>query len=260
MRRLAFIVMLALALPLYAQEADSTVVALADSTVVASADSVLIQDVLPDKSMKADSAALQPEPEAPKPVKKDSIYQATLVRVDIFNPIFDALRSDWHTYSVEAAVSVRLKNRFFPTVEFGHAGQFLQQKVDRSKNLPDSLYHGSGQFARIGLDINPLKKRPDQRSSLLIGVRLGTGWQRLDTPDLKPYFPKGEWIADVWGEVAAGVNVDIMYGVYMGWAVRMKFLFTKNSHDELTTPYYIPGFGYHNNMNWGFDYYIGYAF
>ena len=260
MRRVAFIGMWLLALPLFAQQADTTIVQQPDTAMSQPADTAFIQDVLPDKSLKTDTAALQPAPEKPKPAKKDSVYQATLVRLDIFNPIFDALRSDWHTYSVEAAVSVRLKNRFFPTVEFGHAGRFLQQKVDQSKNLPDSLYHGSGQFARIGLDINPLKKRPDQRSSLLIGVRLGTGWQRLDTPDLKPYFPKGEWIADVWGEVAAGVNVDIMYGVYMGWAVRMKFLFTKNSHDELTTPYYIPGFGYHNNMNWGFDYYIGYAF
>ena len=40
----------------------------------------------------------------------------------------------------------------------------------------------------------------------------------------------------------------------------MKFLFTEKTHDSLTIPYYIPGFGYRNSMNWGFEYYLGYAF
>lgn len=199
-------------------------------------------------AQEADSLSVQP-------VKRDTIYQGTCIRVDLFNPIFDLLRTEWHTYSLEAALSVRLLNRLYPTFEFGHAGRFLQEK-DAKK----PLYDGSGQFVRLGMDINPLKKHPEQRSSMLIGVRLGTGWQHLNTPALAVYSPQGEWIADVWGEIVAGVNVDIMFGLSMGWAVRMKFLFTQNSHGTESTPYYIPGFGYHNSMNWGFDYYIGYAF
>ena len=46
----------------------------------------------------------------------------------------------------------------------------------------------------------------------------------------------------------------------MGWAVRLKFLFTTNSHGVNTTPNYIPGYGFHDTMNWGFNYYLGYTF
>ena len=184
-----------------------------------------------------------------------AVYQGVNVRLDIANPVFELARSGWRTYGIEAAVNVRLKNRFFPTFEAGYAGQFLQQK-----DATTPVYDGQGEFVRLGLDINPLKKHPEQRSVMLIGVRAGTGWQHMHTPALLAEQPKGAWIADAWGEIVAGVQVDIAAGFNMGWAARMKFLFTTNSHDELTTPYYIPGFGYRDTMVWGLDYYLGYTF
>lgn len=210
---------------------------------------------------------------------KKAVYQSTTLRIDLLNPILDLARSDWHTYSVETAVSVRLLNRLFPTVELGHAGRFQQVKDEA---VP--VYRGQGEFVKLGLDINPLKKHPESRSYLLIGVRAGTSWQKmpfrlsddeqqgestpevrmgLATRDPQAYTPdrvNGTWIADAWGEVLAGVQVNIVKGFNMGWAVRMKFLFTTNSHDELNTPYYIPGFGYRDTSNWGFNYYLGYTF
>ena len=184
-----------------------------------------------------------------------AIYQGVNVRVDILNPLYELIRSDWHTYDIEVAVNVRLKNRFFPTAELGHAGRFMQEE-----NNTAPRYNGYGQFARLGLDINPLKKHPERRSCMLVGVRAGTAWQYMHSPSLIEAEQHGAWIADAWGEIVAGVQVDIYKGFNMGWAIRMKFLFTENSHDELTTPYYIPGFGYHGSMNWGFNYYLGYAF
>ena len=189
------------------------------------------------------------------PVPADTaIYQGTTIRVDILNPVLEMARTGWHTYSIEAAVNVRLKNRFYPTIEGGYADRFLQVK-----DAATPQYDGRGGFARLGLDINPLKKHPEQRSAMLIGLRVGTGWQQLSVNGAG-YAVSGAWIADAWGEIVAGVQVDIAKGFNMGWAVRMKFLFTTNSHDELTTPYYIPGFGYRDTMNWGFDYYLGYTF
>ena len=232
-----YIVILVVFLPLWAmaQEADSTAV------------------VQPVESVKAQPVEAPAKAQA-KPVPKDTIYQATCIRIDVLNPIFEQLRTDWHAYAIEAAINVRLKNRFFPTVEFGVAGNFLQEK-DAKKEI----YTGKGQYARIGLDINPLKKHPEQRSCMLIGVRLGSGWQKIE-PTVSVESMQGKWVADVWGELVAGVNVDIMYGLSMGWAVRMKFMFSEKSHSDLTVPYYIPGYGYRKSMNWGFDYYIGYAF
>ena len=244
MRRLAFIWMIALALPMLAQEPSEP----ADTTSVAK-----------------------------KPKKQ--VYQSTTVRIDLLNPILDLARSNWHTYSVEAAVSVRLLNRLFPTIELGHAGRFLQVK-----DAPVPAYSGYGEFVRLGLDVNPLKKHPESRSYMLIGVRAGTSWQKMPfllsdtekqgestaevltgeaTREPGAYTPErlnGTWIADAWGEVLAGVQVNIVKGFNMGWAIRMKFLFTTNSHSELSTPYYIPGFGYRDTSNWGFEYYLGYTF
>lgn len=193
--------------------------------------------------------------QAVKPQPADTIYQGTTIRVDLLNLMIDLARSGWQTYSLEAAVNVRLKNRFFPTIEGGYAGQFIQEK-----EAATPIYDGSGGFVRLGLDINPLKKHPEQRSCLLVGVRAGTALQHVQSPSLQPYSPQGEWIGDAWGEIVAGVQVDIAKGFNMGWAIRMKFLFTRQSYSSVLTPYYIPGFGYRNNMNWGFHYYLGYTF
>ena len=184
-----------------------------------------------------------------------TVYQGTIVRLDIANPIFELARSKWHTYALEAAVSVRIKNRLFPTIEGGYADRFLQQKDPTTPQ-----YDGRGGFMRLGMDINPLKKHPEPRSVLLIGVRAGTGWQHMRTPAVLEAYPGGRWVTDAWGEIVAGVQVDIYRGFNMGWAARMKFLFTRNVHGETVVPYYIPGFGYNNPMNWGLDYYIGYTF
>ena len=183
-----------------------------------------------------------------------AIFQGVTVRLDILNPMLELVRTGWHTYDIEMSVNVRLKNRFFPTFEFGHAGQFLQEK-----NAQEPVYSGQGQFMRWGLDINPLKKHPEQRSVMLVGVRIGSGWQKIDSSVTVEEL-QGKWTADAWGEIVAGVQVNIVKGFNMGWAVRMKFLFTERTHDDLTIPYYIPGYGYRDTMKWGFNYYLGYTF
>jgi len=184
-----------------------------------------------------------------------NVYQATSIRIDLLNPVYELARSAGHTYSVEMAANVRLLNRLFPTLELGYAGGFPQEK---DAAIP--VYDGRGGFARIGLDINPLKKHPEALSYMTVGVRVGTSVQHLTTPALLIESPKGEIIADAWGEVVAGVHVNIVKGFNMGWAVRMKFLFTGNSHGQYSTPNYMPGYGYYDTMNWGFNYYLGYTF
>lgn len=181
-----------------------------------------------------------------------AIYQGLNIRLDVANPIFELARSQWHSYAVEMAFSPRLKNRFYPTIELGYAGNFRQVKSEMTNH-----FTGQGGFMRIGLDINPLKKHPERRSYMTIGVRAGLALQYLDTEPLRPYSPQGEWITDSWGEIVAGVQVQIINGFHMGWAIRMKYLFTTYSHGEYSTSHYIPGFGFNNPMNWGFDYYLG---
>ena len=231
-----------------------------DSIVVAEllADSVIVQEQ-PD-----DSAAVMADAVAPQQLQRErvrnqgyadtAVFQGVTIRLDILNPLLEQARSSWHTYDIEAAVNVRLKNRFFPTMEFGYAGRFLQEK---GADAP--VYNGHVEFVRVGMDLNPLKKHPEQRSVMLVGIRAGTGWQKLASSVTDEQL-HNKWIADAWGEIVAGVQVNIVKGFNMGWAVRMKFLFTEKTHDNLAIPYYIPGYGYRGSMNWGFDYYLGYTF
>ena len=94
---------------------------------------------------------------------------------------------------------------------------------------------------------------------MLIGVRAATGLEQLKRSVSNSEL-HGKWVADAWGEIVAGVQVNIVQGFNMGWAVRMKFLFTEKTHDDKTIPYYIPGYGNRDSMKWGFDYYLGYTF
>jgi len=184
-----------------------------------------------------------------------AIYQGTQIKLDIASPALTALASKGKVQHYEIGANVRLKDRFYPTLELGWAGG--------TGTKGDSItYKGNGGFFRVGVDINPLKKHPESPHALLIGVRLGTAVQGLrqglNTAEL-PYSTQ----ADCWGEIVAGCQVQIISGFYMGWMARMKFLFTRQEEGapaaEMKT-IYIPGFGDRANMNWGVNYYLGWKF
>jgi hypothetical protein len=164
--------------------------------------------------------------------KNDSIYNGTQVKVDILSPVLISGLNNWQVQHYEAAVNVRLAKRFYPTIEAGYATP--------------------GGFFRVGADINPLKKNPESPHALLVGLRIGSGYQALK--------------ADCWGEIVAGCQVEIAKvnktAFYMGWMGRFKFLFTRNTEDKDGNAYptYIPGYGERDNIGWGANYYLGWRF
>lgn len=231
-------------------------------------------------SRETDSTAVETTPEIefrkPKAVKppvmrnKDgtriysdtAIYQGMNLKLDLANTTIEAALSKGKILSFEAAWNIRLKQRFYPTFEAGYA------KAETAANGGE--HKGEGGFFRVGLDINGLKKHPERLNALLVGVRIGTGMQGYDLTGVtvnSPYWDGerkmdfyNQFRADCWGEVVAGCQVQVWEGFQMGWFVRLKILFTRNASDEEVMPYYIPGFGYRDDTNWGFNYYIGYKF
>lgn len=202
----------------------------------------------------------------PAYAKNDSIYQATQIKLDIASPIVVPAAHKWQIQHYEVAVNVRLKNRFFPTLELGYAGGNTTQGDTVS-------YKGRGGFFRVGCDINPLKKNPGSPHSLLIGVRLGTAVQGFDQEVNNSKFGAREvkgTQADCWGEIVAGCQVEVAQvnktAFYMGWMGRLKCLFTRSEGktDEMSvnTPavIYIPGFGPRDTIGWGLNYYLGWRF
>ena len=189
------------------------------------------------------------------------IYQGMNLKLDLMNTILEAAISKGKILSFEMAWNIRLKQRYYPTFELGFA---------KSDTFAEGGAHiGEGGFFRVGLDINGLKKHPERLNALLVGVRIGTAFQNYDLFGVtvnNDYWGSArvdyldQFHADCWGEVVAGCQVQVWEGFQMGWAVRLKIMFTRTASDNNVLPYYVPGYGYRDDTNWGVNYYIGYKF
>lgn len=194
--------------------------------------------------------------------KNDSIplYQGVSVKLDIAMPIIEAARSAGKTQDYEMAVNVRLKNRFYPTLELGYA--LAECGADGAQ------HKGQGGFARLGMDLAIVKKG-ETEDNFLIGLRFGGAYQNYDLTNVQvqtnywqsnpiDFYDQNRF--DCWGEIVAGCQVYLWKGLHMGWYGRVKLLFTNNAAEGNVLPYYVPGLGFRNDFNWGFNYYIGYRF
>ena len=189
-----------------------------------------------------------------------AIYQGINLKIDLGSPVLEIARSKAQVMSYELAMNVRLKNRFYPTLELGY-GQ-------GNCTAAGGNFRGIGGFGRVGLDLSALKKS-SKDNLLLVGVRLGTAVQAVDLTDVKvwdTYWQKYTvrnfdrmTRADVWGEVVAGVQVQVYKSFHMGWYVRLKILFTRKDNGTANA-WYIPGFGYRQDTNFGLNYYLGWKF
>lgn len=186
-----------------------------------------------------------------------AVYQGLSIKLDLATPIIEAARSSGRIQDYEVAMNVRLAKRWYPTLELGYS---------QADCISDGGHHtGQGGFGRIGIDISALKKGVAE-NCLMVGVRVGTSYQSYQLTDVVQavnYWQAGtidflnrqHW--DAWGEIVAGCQVQIWKGLQMGWYMRLKVLFTRNDKNGGALPYYMPGFGFRNDTNWGLNYYIG---
>ena len=194
--------------------------------------------------------------------RNDSIplYQGVNVKLDIAMPIIEAARSAGKIQDYEMAINVRLKNRFYPTLELGYA--LAECGADGAQ------HKGQGGFARLGVDLAIIKKG-ETENNMLVGLRFGGAYQNYDLTNVQlqtdywqsnsiDFYNQNRF--DCWGEVVVGCQVYLWKGLHMGWYGRVKLLFTRNVSEEQVLPYYVPGLGFRNDLNWGFNYYIGYRF
>lgn len=197
------------------------------------------------------------------------IYQGMSIKLDIANPIIEAATTKGKNLDFELAMNWRVKNRFYPTFELGYA-QADRSVLHSIANAEYTSRHvGQGGFMRVGIDINGLKKHPERLEALLVGIRVGSSFQQYELQGMPlndAYVPNAtidypsRFRADCWGEVVFGCQVHIIDGFIMGWALRLKLLFTKTDSKGGPLPYYMPGYGYRDGTNWGVNYYIGWRF
>ena len=189
-----------------------------------------------------------------------AVYQGLSIKLDLAMPVMEVARSGGQIQDYELAMNVRLARRWYPTLEFGYA---------LADCTADGGHHtGQGGFGRIGLDISTLKKGVAE-NCLMVGFRVGTSYQSYQLTDVVQkvdywqaptlsYLNQNHW--DAWGEIVAGCQVQIAKGFQMGWYVRLKVLFTRTAKDGGPLPYYMPGFGFRDDTNWGINYYLGWKF
>ena len=189
-----------------------------------------------------------------------AVYQGMSVKMDIGTSILEIARSGGKMQSYEAAINLRLAKRFYPTVEGGFA--LAECAADGGQ------HKGMGAFGRVGMDMAVVKKGTTE-NNMLIGLRVGGAYQDYDLTNVRLYSNYwGEQLLnfydqkrfDCWGEFVTGCQVQVYKGFQMGWYLRMKLLFTRKADDTIVLPYYLPGFGFRKDFQWGFNYYLAYKF
>ena len=189
-----------------------------------------------------------------------AVYQGMSVKLDIAMPILELARSGGKIQSYEAAVNVRLAKRFYPTLEAGYA--LAERGAD------GGLHKGQGGFGRVGMDLAIIKKGASE-NNMMIGLRVGGAYQDYDLTNVRLYSDYwgekrlnfyDQQRFDCWGEFVAGCQVQVYKGFQMGWYLRMKLLFTRKAEEAGVLPYYVPGFGFRKDFQWGINYYLAYKF
>ena len=189
-----------------------------------------------------------------------AVYQGMSVKLDVGTSVLELARSAGKIQSYEAAINMRLAKRFYPTLEAGYA--MAERGAD------GGMHKGQGGFGRLGMDLAVVKKGASE-NNMLVGLRLGGAYQDYDLTNVRLYSDYwGEQRLDFydqkrfdcWGEFVAGCQVQVYKGFQMGWYLRMKLLFTRKAQEAGVLPYYVPGFGFRKDFQWGINYYLAYKF
>ena len=214
----------------------------------------------------------------PKKEKKEVVpdtipfYNGTYIGVDLYG-LGCKLFGD--CISSEVNLSVNLKNKFIPAIEFGMgaADSWSETGIHyKSKASP---------FIRIGMDYNTMAKKKNKNSYLYVGFRYGYSKFKYSVSSLpngdglwkeqleNPAFQDEIWHTDIpfnhsdfsgsmqWLEFLVGVKIQVIKNLNMGWAVRMKYK-TSVSNSEFANPWYVPGYGKFKSSNMGITYSIIY--
>lgn len=204
-------------------------------------------------------------PQKTPEVNNVPFFNGITIQADVAS-VLSPLLSNGVSYSYEAGAQVDLKHKIFPVVELGFAG------ADKTSN--DNIgFKTNGLFGRLGVDFNLIKSKKDEKQTsnlFLVGLRLGmTSFKySLSNVNIIDDYWGGTYPVDysnlssgkkLWYEIVAGVRVEVVKNVFMGWSVRIKNLLSQDVPGAVT-PWYIPGFGTTTGSNLGFNYTIGYKF
>ncbi len=197
---------------------------------------------------------------APAPAQASFPYVHQLrIGFDISRIAFNLMYPSRIAYEIQADYA--LKGKSYLALETGLG----RGKVDY-ENLK---YNSNGYFLRLGIDQSLLDRlHINDFDMAFIGVRYGMG---IGSRNEAHYFvpsPFGKGSSGTvpgqnfmvhWGELTAGIRVEVWQGLFAGWNLRAKFLLNSGVFKELA-PNYIPGYGKGDKSTvFDFNFYISYA-
>ncbi len=190
--------------------------------------------------------------------QKNQVLQGIGISVDLFGigaKIFD---SDY--LSSEIAVEATLRNGFLPIVEIGFGTS------DMTDDDKDISYKTSAPYFRLGLNYDFTHKK-NTFYAIYGGLRYG--FCSLSYDISAPDMTDPVWGGNVgfnyesisctaqWAELVVGIRAQIWKNLHMGWSVRYKRELSVSEHPN-ANPYYIPGYGTHDSVQFGATYNIIY--
>jgi hypothetical protein len=178
-------------------------------------------------------------------VDNGPLYRGLILKLDVAGQAGKLIGSDYSSW--EGAVSVNLKNRFFPTFEAGYGS------IETTDDETDVYYKASSPYMRVGFDYNMMYKKPYLPGRLTLGLRYGFTQMNYDleapvltdpnwTVDGVPLTVKGGDGMASWLELVIGVECRIYKRFHMGWNLRYRSRISTPATDNVE-PHYIPGFG-----------------
>ncbi len=186
------------------------------------------------------------------------------IQTDVVSLVSSAMNKG-ETYSMESGLQVDLKHKYYPIVEIGFAGA-------NKLTTNNAGFKTNGLFGRIGVDFNLIKQKKDiipTNNLFLLGLRFGMSSFKYDITNVTitdDYWHGSETLSynnqiatKTWYELVAGVQVEVLKNIFMGWTMRKRNIIGKDPIGEVF-PWYIPGFGINTSSNWGFNYTLGYKF
>lgn len=187
-------------------------------------------------------------------LEKKLRYVPTAIRVgmDVISPIRTFTDSKFKGLEFNADMDFY---RYYLNVDIG--------RWERDLETDTEVYTNRGNYFRVGVDVNFLKKDAD-KSMFFIGARYGHGKfsENLTITSQDPVWGTSTDSyanTDVkanWTELTTGLKVR-MFGIFwMGYTARYKFWLNTDAPKGFI-PHDVPGYGKtYNEYTWGFNYYI----
>jgi hypothetical protein len=166
----------------------------------------------------------------------------------------------------EISADFEVVHNIYPIIECGW------QTVILKKTIQDEMaynYNSKGTFYKIGLDLNLLKNKGQNKYDMVfIGFRGAFANMNHSADNIS--VNSGYWgnytggivsknsVNAYWAEVVGGLRAEILKNLFMGWSLSGRIMIEK-SKDIYMDPINIPGFGKGNkNSAIGFNYSIYY--